>query len=813
MNILTKVAVFLLLGLNLSLFSQWNIIDSGTTEELNAITFSNTSNGIIVGDDGVILHSTDGGETWENRESGTLEDLNDVMFPVENIGYAVGKYGVILKTIDFGMTWNSIETGFYDKLFTVFFTDEDIGYSLGRYGFLVKTTDGGENWEVIDIGTDEDFYDIYFINNDLGFIVGNGSMVLKTENGGVDWIDVSLAGPLNWNSVSFLDENIGYLIGNKVYKTVNSGEEWFLLDIQFPTWNINFVSEEVAFRYYASNAIEKTVDSGIYWSKETNPSGSEINSTFFLDEEIGFMVGEDGSIIKTINGGGNHFLGSLPSNDSIFQTDEFCLIEWETDILDDFNVNIDLYHSGDFVMNIASEILVHNSKGKFNWMIPEIEMNLSNSKIIISSTEVDIVPLEINIGLLQENDMKFYKHELSGELSEMFISYMQFYNDKLWLCGTNGNIAYSGDDNFENWTVVNNGIENTERLSWMDQIDINIYVTVSNSGKIYRTVDSGLNWETVFYNPTMTSCLRYVKSFPETGEIIVVGDGIDEFSNKVFLYSNDYGLTWINNNDFLLGDIYPWQIIFDSSTSGYSIGDTGSAFPSSSFQIYKTDDFGLTWREMNPFSPDNKLIYSLSFNGELGMVRSSSEIAITSDGGENWTINLLDANYPVVRFIDDNNALCGSTFIGFNEFGEIMNSKKMDHVNYKGSYSFFDNESNGFICGGNYQYGWFSSTIPPRTIDNNNEIEITDYKLFQNYPNPFNTNTTIKFDIPRESNIDLKIYNVKGELVQTLIDRRNLQAGTHEIKFNANKLTSGQYFYQLKAENSIITTKKMLFLK
>jgi hypothetical protein len=83
--------------------------------------------------------------------------------------------------------------------------------------------------------------------------------------------------------------------------------------------------------------------------------------------------------------------------------------------------------------------------------------------------------------------------------------------------------------------------------------------------------------------------------------------------------------------------------------------------------------------------------------------------------------------------------------------------------------------------------------------------------LMQNYPNPFNATTRIDFQISRESNIYLKIFDCLGNEIQTLFSEIKKE-GTYTVKFDASKLSSGIYFYQMLADN-FISTKKMLLLK
>lgn len=96
------------------------------------------------------------------------------------------------------------------------------------------------------------------------------------------------------------------------------------------------------------------------------------------------------------------------------------------------------------------------------------------------------------------------------------------------------------------------------------------------------------------------------------------------------------------------------------------------------------------------------------------------------------------------------------------------------------------------------------------------------YQLYQNYPNPFNPTTTITFDLPEQALVTLKIYNMLGQEVATLVDHEQMDDGTQEILFDANGVASGVYFYRIVAAgfdedgvttNTFTTVKKMLFVK
>jgi hypothetical protein len=95
----------------------------------------------------------------------------------------------------------------------------------------------------------------------------------------------------------------------------------------------------------------------------------------------------------------------------------------------------------------------------------------------------------------------------------------------------------------------------------------------------------------------------------------------------------------------------------------------------------------------------------------------------------------------------------------------------------------------------------------------------TSYSLGQNYPNPFNPSTTIQFDVPKTSIVTLKVYNMLGQEVATLVDEKR-EAGKYEVVLNGSEMSSGVYFYRLQARtidgvrvNDYVNTKKLLLVK
>ncbi|HXK49488.1 MAG TPA: T9SS type A sorting domain-containing protein [Clostridiales bacterium] len=90
--------------------------------------------------------------------------------------------------------------------------------------------------------------------------------------------------------------------------------------------------------------------------------------------------------------------------------------------------------------------------------------------------------------------------------------------------------------------------------------------------------------------------------------------------------------------------------------------------------------------------------------------------------------------------------------------------------------------------------------------------EVSGYELYQNYPNPFNPTTEISYSLKTAGQVTLSVFNVKGELVSTLVNEKK-SMGIHSVDFSADGLNSGIYFYRLVVEDKVVASKKMMMLK
>ena len=139
----------------------FSIIASGTTENLNGVSFSDSEHGTIVGNNGTILRTTNDGISWSEQTSGTNEHLNKVSFIDNDNGMITGDNGLILRTIDGGDNWFKQSSGFYYDLRGASLASTNQGHVVGEYGTILKNENAAAicTYENISICEGESYLD------------------------------------------------------------------------------------------------------------------------------------------------------------------------------------------------------------------------------------------------------------------------------------------------------------------------------------------------------------------------------------------------------------------------------------------------------------------------------------------------------------------------------------------------------------------------------------------------------------------------------------------------------------------------------
>jgi len=254
---------------------------------------------------------------WEVQISGITEDIWTVDFTSLTNGWAAADYGILLHTTNGGNNWQNIQVGGYlDDFRDITFIDENTGYVGGDNSAMYKTTDGGQTWSQLNVPTTSVVRAMYFLNESLGWVVTlEDHLILKTTDGGESWTQQNsgLSGNLHHFGVQFTDENNGYVIGfilgsqfqNYILKTTNGGQTW---DANFDYQNydfstIYFANQNVGWIAGFEGFLAKTTDAGDTWQIQNSSTSESITDLFFTDENAGWYTGFNGAIYQTNDGG------------------------------------------------------------------------------------------------------------------------------------------------------------------------------------------------------------------------------------------------------------------------------------------------------------------------------------------------------------------------------------------------------------------------------------------------------------------------------------------------------------------------------
>ena len=161
--------------------------------DLYAIRFTaDGKTGWICGEEGIILHTTDGGETWAHQESTVKSNLFKLYVADDKTVYAVGANATVLRTIDGGDHWQSAKIPKAIDIFDLTFSDKNTGWAVGEFSTILKTTDGGQTWLVQSGGnmgeyTIGPFFTITFTDPQHGIAAGLSGDLSITSDGGKTW--------------------------------------------------------------------------------------------------------------------------------------------------------------------------------------------------------------------------------------------------------------------------------------------------------------------------------------------------------------------------------------------------------------------------------------------------------------------------------------------------------------------------------------------------------------------------------------------------------------------------------------------------
>lgn len=389
-----------------------------------------------------------------------------------------------------------------------------------------------------------------------------------------------------------------------------------------------------------------------------------------------------------------------------------------------------------------------------------------------------------------------------------------------------GNMGYAvGEANAKGviYKTANGGISFTQiystsaDLEWIYDIHFTSAATgvaVGEHGTIFQTTDGGSGWSRQVF-----AGVSYFKSinFPTATVGYAVGRGSP--GGAAIYKTTDGGTTWVAQTSTATSFLN--CVFFLNANSGYTVGDV---------DILKTTNGGAMWSNIS--AGNTAYISSIYCVNDTTCYRAEGfhgAIKKTTNGGSSWATVFSDTAYyfTSIHFTDTNTgyAAGAGTLAKTGIILRTTNAGATWDVHYSTSQGYVDalsfvtadtafaalNKPN--VTGANHRV-WILKTTnagKPTDVERVSDVAPIQFALHQNYPNPFNPSTHIEYALAQGGFVTLKIYNLLGKEVATLVEDVK-PAGHYTREWNADQLSGGIYFYRL-ALNGFTETKKLLLLK
>jgi photosystem II stability/assembly factor-like uncharacterized protein len=694
------------------IFAQWEWYSPQLTDNfLSGMAFINKSTGFIVGDNGIILKSTDSGNNWEIININSSDWFTSIAFTSENTGYLTSLNGDLFKTSDAGKNWNLIHHFNY-SIDKIIFPNDKKGFMVG-YNFAAYSNDKGNTWSKFNWTNQNIYYkSIYFKDKNNGWIDNSNGWQIKTIDGGDTWIvDSSTNTP-----------QVNFAIGAKYYSLLFDGN----IAISY-NGGLNWDTVNVVETYY------------------------DFNSIYFSDSLNGIICSKYLKAYIT-NNGGRTWAALYDANN----------IRINGETMTHYNNNVWIAGNYFFVFKSSD----YGKTWNYNKTKKYLELynySFNNISMINGST------IYVSGNYLYWDGANLYKSEIIKTTDGGKTWEQVFFSDKFKL----------------------NAISFKSRLNG---------VCAGESGRVFVTTDGGNSWSENDLNSKDEIKDIYLT---DNNTIWVVANGIykkgpnDDLWKKVSDEGNGSKIKFVNNN---IG----W---YTKNIMQY-IGDKDIYYYGA---IYKTTNSGISWEKS--FDID-KNITDFSTYSDNHIIISCGNIYASSDGGDKW----IKLNMPTdetsinkISFVNDSVMYCVGKSIYKSTNRGINWEKEQMKYNSNISDIRFVNDSSGLAVGDYGKIIKYGRYKVVSTIKNDYPYLPKNYALYQNYPNPFNPSTIIRYSIPKTCYVLLKVYNILGKEVATLVNQEKT-TGNYEINFYANNLSSGVYFYRIQAGN-FTDTKKFVLLR
>jgi len=394
-----------------------------------------------------------------------------------------------------------------------------------------------------------------------------------------------------------------------------------------------------------------------------------------------------------------------------------------------------------------------------------------------------------------------------------------------WACADGGVVVRSLDGG-RTWTRVSAPTSNN--LYCINALDENVAIVGdgpdSGPARLFRTTDGGQTWQVVSESGSFWNAIHFFDA--QNG--IAQSDPVSPTSGFILVKTTDGGATWTP----IAQQVAAANGEFGLVGSFQFVGNVGW-FGTNQGRVFRSTDAGNTWSSSIAAGNNDWLVVVSFASTNTGVVGgytlqnqqiANSVLRRTTDGGQTWGATTAPSALAFLGgtgvpelghlWLSAISAQGPSIFTSRDAGTTWLRHNSTPLTEAVASFSFLTTADSvfGLAITGEGQVLRYAQ--PARAASIVREVEGArpqTYLLEQNYPNPFNPTTTIVYQLPVASDVSLKVYDVLGREVATLFRGRQ-NAGRYQVQFNAERLSSGLYFYRLQA-GSFTQTRKMTLIK
>lgn len=614
----------------------WEWIDTGFDYILMDIEFPEGQDqiGYTVGTtltyngEGIVLKTTDGGDTWVPKTTGVIEGLEAISFVDLNTGYVAGQDGIFMKTTDGGETWETIILGSdIFRINDIEFWDENTGIATAHTFGTHITTDGGTSWTEC-TGLTILPHEITLVGSDTVYLVGENG-VNRSVDGGFTFIEVG--DPALLLGSDFLNADIGMVVGDYgvISQTANGGDTWTTTQ---PLGDLLLRSayhwdEDTIYICGTPEYIYKSVDGGLNWESDFTGNWEEaLYRITFTDNYTGFVCGSGGIVVRK-KVPAQPWLSVTPNpyvyDDTYVGVTATSYFTFENNGSEPLDITDITFTDPAFSIDYTAFTIQPGESGDLPVYFSPDVAGLYEATMEIYSNDPVNDPYTVGLsgnGIVDLNS-GWEWIETGFDFILMDIEFPEGQNQIGYAVGEDA--TYNGDgiviktiDGGTTWEQITpDGIPGLEAMSF---VDLQTGYVAGWDDYVLKTVDGGLNWDTLNVATDMW-IINDIEFYDYDNGIIMEG-------SNVYL-TEDGGDSWSLVNTF---DFGCFEVVYADQNTVFTEGYMN--------KIYKSIDGGYSWTEVYSSMSTDHILLGIDFLDEnYGVaVGDYGYIITTNDGGETW---------------------------------------------------------------------------------------------------------------------------------------------------------------------------------